>query len=124
MNLIYQPITEGFSDYVEPKIVIEFGARSTGGPANAVLIRCDADFSHSNVTFPEIRVRAMTPERTFWEKATAVHFVCSGGRTRGRKAFSRHFYDLLQLDRHGYANRALGDQYLANEVAKHKSLFF
>lgn len=30
----------------------------------------------------------------------------------------------MQLDQHGYANRAFGDQYLAKEVSKHKSLFF
>ena len=68
VNLIYLPITIGISDYVEPKIVIEFGTRFTGEPANAVLIRCDADITKSKVTYPEVSVWAMTPERTFWEK--------------------------------------------------------
>ena len=66
----------------------------------------------------------MAPERTFWEKATAVHVFCEGGRHRGRPAFARHWHDLTRLKRKGVAEKAIADKALASAVATHKSLFF
>lgn len=45
----------------------------------------------------------MRPERTFWEKATAVHVFCQQGEFRGGERFSRHWHDLVRLDHAGVA---------------------
>lgn len=66
----------------------------------------------------------MRPERTFWEKATAVHVFCQQGEFRGGERFSRHWHDLTRLDRAGIADTAIADRALALAVAKHKSMFF
>lgn len=66
----------------------------------------------------------MTAERTFWEKATAIHIVCLGGKIRGRGNFARHYYDLMRLEKTGYAEKALNDRDLAQSVAEHKSKFY
>jgi hypothetical protein len=65
----------------------------------------------------------MDAERTFWEKATAIHVVVSGGRLNASR-FSRHWYDVAQLDTIGAAERAFLDRALAHDVATHKEKFF
>ncbi|HEY6538819.1 MAG TPA: hypothetical protein VI138_07270 [Candidatus Dormibacteraeota bacterium] len=54
----------------------------------------------------------------------AAHVYCIQGRFRGNSHFSRHWYDLVQLDNCGVAAQALGDRVLAQQVADHKNLFF
>jgi hypothetical protein len=66
----------------------------------------------------------MLPQRTFWEKGTAIHVFCAQGAFRGRDRFSRHWHDLVRLDEAGYADSAIQDRALANAVADHKSRFF
>ena len=70
----------------------------------------------------------MLAERTFWEKATAVHVYCKQQRSRGEGGgggrLSRHWHDLMKLDDTGYAEKALGNRVLALSVARHKSMFF
>jgi hypothetical protein len=65
----------------------------------------------------------MRAERTFWEKATAVHVFCSEGPLRGER-ISRHWHDLARLDDAGIAQVAIADPALAAAVAEHKSWFF
>jgi hypothetical protein len=65
----------------------------------------------------------MHPERTFWEKATAIHVFCLQERLRGHR-FARHWHDLVRLNEAGFAEAAFTDGELANAVARHKSMFF
>ena len=65
----------------------------------------------------------MRAERTFWEKATAIHVFCRQHRLRSER-FARHWHDLTRLDVAGYAANALKDRELARAVARHKALFF
>ena len=118
----YAPL---FEDYgvVRPEVMVEFGARSTGEPREERTIACDAAAHLSGVTFPTACPFVMLAERTFWEKATAVHVFCRQGRSRGER-LSRHWHDIVRLDDAGYAERALADRALSLAVAKHKSMFF
>jgi hypothetical protein len=65
------------SGYVAPIIMLEFGARSTGEPAGLREVVCDAADFVEGVALPTARPRTMHAERTFWEKATAIHVFCS-----------------------------------------------
>lgn len=118
----YAPLAAG-SDYVRPLVMLEFGARSTGEPWETRAITCDAAPSVAGVVFPSATARVMRPERTFWEKATAVHVFCRQGEFRGGERFSRHWHDLVRLDRAGIADAAIVDRVLALAFAKHKSMF-
>ena len=124
LSLEYNPLTEATSDYVEPIVLLEFGARSTGEPTNDLTVSCDADLPRANLMLPEAQVRVMTAERTFWEKASAIHTICVGGRIHGRGHFARHWYDLMRLDKAGISDQALADRTLALKVAEHQSVFF
>jgi hypothetical protein len=118
----YEAGTAG-SGYVGPSVMLEFGARSTGEPASVRDIACDASGLIEGVTFPTARPRVMHAERTFWEKATAIHVFCLQERLRGDR-YARHWHDVARLDDAGFAASAFADRDLANTVARHKAMFF
>ena len=122
LHLEYDRVATG-TGYSPSRVTLEFGARSTGEPASLHDITCDAAGHVDGVDFPTAHPRVMHAERTFWEKATAIHVFCLQQRLRGDR-FARHWYDLVRLDQTGFAARAIADRDLANAVATHKSIFF
>lgn len=118
----YPHLAQG-TGYVSPSVMLEFGARSTGEPASPRDIVCDAASAIEGVEFPTARPRVMHAERTFWEKATAIHVFCLQNRMRGDR-FSRHWHDVARLDDAGIAAAAIEDRALATSVARHKTMFF
>lgn len=118
----YEATTAG-SGYVAPSVMLEFGARSTGEPASMRDVVCDAAGMVDGVVFPTARPRVMHAERTFWEKATAIHVFCLQERLRGER-FARHWHDIVRLDDASLAQAAFADRELANAVARHKAMFF
>ena len=118
----YEPTATG-SGYVAPSVMLEFGARSTGEPASLRDVGCDAAGLVDGLIFPTARPRVMHAERTFWEKATAIHVFCLQDRLRGDR-FARHWHDVARLDEAGLADSAIANRELASAVARHKSMFF
>lgn len=123
LYLDYDAVQKG-SDYVEPAVLLEFGARSTGEPAELRDVTCDLEGWNQNISLPKARPRVIKAERTFWEKATAIHAYCLRGTFRGGDRYARHWYDLDRLDDVGIGQDALNDRELANKVASHKQIFF
>jgi hypothetical protein len=121
--LEYAPLVTG-TGYVAPAVMLEFGARSTGEPSEPRAIRCDAAEYLQGVEFPAATPQVMCAERTFWEKATAIHVFCAQGEFRGGDRFARHWHDVTRLDAAGFADTAIADKALALAVAEHKSAFF
>ena len=119
----YAPLATG-TGYVAPAVMLEFGARSTGEPSEPRAIHCDAAAYLHGVEFPTATPRVMRAERTFWEKATAIHVFCVQGEFRGGDRFARHWHDVTRLDAAGFADAAIADKTLARAVAEHKSVFF
>jgi hypothetical protein len=117
----YGALAQG-GGYVAPRVKLEFGARSTGEPAEKRPITCDAAQHLPQLMFPTATPRIMLPKRTFWEKATAVHVYCARGFEGDR--ISRHWHDLVRLDDEGFAQAAFDDVALAKEVADWKGKFF
>lgn len=118
----YDAVVTG-SNYTSSHLILEFGARSTGVSASVHKVTCDAaGLLEEGLVFPVACPNTMKAERTFWEKATAMHVYCLQEKLRER--FSRHWYDVVKLDDAGIANSALLDRGLAQSVAKHKNMFF
>ena len=118
----YEPLFEE-TGFVRPEVMVEFGARSTGEPHKVLPVVCDAAAYLPNLIFPQTRPTVMLAERTFWEKATAIHVFCRQERRRGER-LSRHWHDLARLDEAGTVASALADRALALLVARHKAMFF
>ena len=119
----YAPLTNG-TGYVLPSVMLEFGARSTGEPHEPRSVTCDAAQHLPEVQFPAATPQVMRPERTFWEKATAIHVFCAQGNFRGGARFARHWHDVIRLDAAGFINKAMANRALAQAVAAHKAIFF
>ncbi len=119
----YTPLASG-TGYVPSAVMLEFGARSTGEPCELRSVHCDAAMHLQGVEFPEATPQVMRAERTFWEKATAIHVFCVQGAFRGGDRFARHWHDVTRLDAAGFADSAVADTALTKAVADHKSIFF
>lgn len=117
----YEPIASGYG-YMAPRILVEFGARSTGEPATVREVACDAAAFQPGLVFPVATPRVMSIERTFWEKLTAIHVFCLKGGIKGRLA--RHWHDISALDAAGITETALRNREIAEAVARHKRWFF
>ena len=122
LHVAYEPLFDRYS-FVQPEVLVEFGARSTGEPHRQRHVVCDAAAYLPELSFPTARPAVMLAERTFWEKATAMHVFCRQRRPRGQRQ-SRHWHDLVRLDDAGIAAQALGNRVLAQAVARHKAMFF
>ena len=107
-------------------VKIELGARSDTEPSLRPTIRPYlAEALPGEIPDSDFALRAVAPERTFWEKAMLLHeeTYCAG--PEGPKPrLSRHYYDLWCLIRVGVAERAAADKALFDRVADHRRLFF
>ena len=118
----YEPLVTG-TGYVAPRIMLEFGARSSGEPSVERDIVCYAALHLPMLTFPTARPRVMLAERTFWEKATAIHVYCLQSQVKGYR-FVRHWHDLARLHEAGITTSAMDRGDIAEAVARLKSWFF
>lgn len=121
--VITYPAIKAGTGYVSPTVQLEFGARSTGEPHALREVSCDIAPWIPAVQFPTATPLVMAVERTFWEKATAAHVFCKQARLRGER-YARHWYDLAALGRTEHLDRAVPDRQLAEQVARHKTMFF
>ncbi len=123
LRIDYSPLFDDYG-FVKSEVMIEFDARATGEPREERIITCDAaKFLSGDVKFPSAHASVLLAERTFLEKATAIHVFCLQERRRGER-LSRHWHDLVRLDNAGYADKALASRQLACAVARHKAMFF
>jgi hypothetical protein len=122
LNVDFDSLFDGHA-YVRSSVLLEFGARSTGRPAEEHDIACDAAAAGTGLVFPTASVQAMAVERTFWEKATAAHVYCLQHNLK-KDRFSRHWHDLHYIYKSKHWSSALDDAELAKKVAVHKSFFF
>jgi hypothetical protein len=118
----YPPLRQG-TGYIAPHIRLEFGARSTGEPWELLPIACDLAPLIPEITFPQALPRVMKMERTFWEKATAIHAFCRQAKMRGNR-FARHWHDLLQLAATERIRNSFVDKSWLEQVVRHKTMFF
>ena len=116
--------TQKSTDYVLPRVMLEFGARSTGQPAGYREITCDIANALSDLKMPTARPMVMHAERTFLNKTLAAHVYCLKDKFRGREHYARHWYDLDCLDRKFISQNAIMDQQLIQDVIKNEHHFY
>jgi glutathione S-transferase len=122
----YPSAFQGDHGYVRPVVKIELGARSESEPVESPSIT-----AYLAEVFPELlpgssfSLRALSPLRTFWEKAMLLHEerLRPPGRPL-RFGLSRHYYDLWCLITKGIATRAAAETRLFDRVALHRQRFF
>ena len=116
----------GFSDYNRPVVRIELVARGEHWPARAASVKpYAAEEFPEDVVNPDVTVRALAVERTFWEKATLLHRENHVAETKAPKpGLSRHYADLVALADTAHGASALRHIELLTIVAEHKAVYF
>lgn len=109
--------------YIKPRIKLEYGARGDPEPFEPrSLVPYLAEEFPDELPDSETPVETLSVTRTFWEKATILHALHHNGKLRD--GMSRHYYDLLMLDRAGITGEAIGRADLLKSVVRNKSLMF
>lgn len=112
--------------YIQQSLKIEIGARSEHWPVSNKMIRSYAkEMLKEKITEPEVMVRVLNVERTFWEKATILHQYAHipADKTLPPR-LSRHFYDFFCLLNSKVKGEALAKIDLLEKVAAHKKIYF
>jgi len=135
---------------VKSEVLLEFGARNVTEPSEFHLIEpyITQFIDNDQLILPKFTVPVLSPQRTFWEKATLIHVECSRAKQHvsfallngqpfellsgepfallksNAERLSRHWYDLTMLSRQTIGQSALKNIDLLKEVIKHKKVFF
>ena len=114
------------SSYNPPYVRIELTARTDNHPAeSATILPYVAEHFESAIENPEVVVNVLKAERTFWEKVTILHqFHFQDDPRKITQGFSRHYYDVSQLDFKGFSDSAIEQIELLPEVADHKKTYY
>jgi hypothetical protein len=112
--------------YIRREVRIECGARSDAWPAEEkTILPYVAEAYPDAIRDAAVRLKVLSIERTFWEKATILHAEAHRAEDKATPTrFSRHYADLAALADHAGGKAALGRDDLRARVVEHKQVFF
>jgi hypothetical protein len=123
--LSFPSVVEATDDYLKTQILIELGGRNVIDPNEVHTITPYVAQITQGVSYPTGDVVVLSPERTFWEKATLIHVECGRPEIKQNAArLSRHWYDLVMLVQHPSGIEAIKNRMLFEDVIRHKKVFF
>ena len=96
-------------EYIRSQVPVELGGRNVIDPSREThtVSPYIAELTEGLV-YPNGEVVVLSPERTFWEKATLIHVECNRGELRASaERLSRHWYDLVMLAKHPAGRSAI-----------------
>jgi len=110
------------SGYIRPAVKIEMGARSDHWPSEIhSVISYVAQQYPQPFKNPSTKVKVLSIQRTFFEKATLLHAEYHRPVEKTMPSrLSRHYYDMAMLIQKGVKI----DEGLLEKVAEHKKIFF
>lgn len=121
----YPSVVEESDDYLKTRILIELGGRNVIDPNETHTITPYIASITEGVGYPSCQVVVLSPERTFWEKATLIHVECNRGELKqNAERLSRHWYDLVMLSKHQLGQSAINNRALFENVVEHKKVFY
>ncbi len=125
IEVYYSSLFEG-DEYVRNVVLIEVSGRSMYEPLEQANLCSMIAQALPNVKFADIpfHVTAVSPKRTFIEKACLLHeeFAQTTRAVRVQR-MSRHLYDLERLASKGVDEEALSDSTLYRAVIEHRRKF-
>jgi len=114
---------EAGTGYIKPRIKLEYGARGEPEPfEERAITPYLAEAFPGELPDAVTVVPTLSVVRTYWEKATLLHSLHYKGTLRD--GLSRHYYDLVMLDRAGITDEARANPELLAAVVRNKSLMF
>src|SRR5437763_4721499 len=118
----------GAASYTRRVVRLELGCRGDQVPCEeAKVTPYAAEVNPTLFSIPSAPVFVLSPERTFWEKATILHreyYRAEAGKELTERVF-RHYHDVVVISQHERGSSALTTHlYLLEEVVAHKQHFF
>jgi len=109
-----------------PVIRLEIGALAAWTPASLARITPYTSEQYPAIfNQPSTEILTVSPERTFWEKATILHHEANRPEHLSMPArYSRHYYDLYQMSLTNIKTKALSDTELLKKVVEFKMKFY
>jgi len=120
----YPSALEGSEGYIADRIFIEFGGRNITDPKTAERVIPYLAEAVEGLALPVAEVDVLSPQRTYWEKATLIHVACHKEWKSDPERLSRHWYDLMKLSENEIGECALNDMPLLLDVLRYKKMFF
>lgn len=125
LYLHYPSVIEQKSGYVTDNIRLEFGGRNLTIPSESQTIATDISEYLDNLSFPSAQATVLSPQKTYWEKITLIHYECNRPTLKDdANRISRHWYDIAMLANHAIGKQALTNRELLHEVIKIKKTFY
>ena len=123
---IFYPSVFDNMGYIRPKVIIEVGSRSLREPFSVRSFRSfvgenypDQPFADSSILIPTVN-----PERTFLEKVFLLHEEFQKPIDKIRvERLTRHLYDIERLMDTEFAEKALTNVKLYQDIVAHRRLF-
>lgn len=113
------------SGYIIQEIKLEIGSIPTTNPFKEVEISSIIEETFPGTFTNSSFIRAIDPERTFWEKALILHSVCNKPEEKPfNSRYARHYYDLYCLVNSSYKNKALENIKMLKEATEFKKKFY
>lgn len=119
----YPSVYGNQATYLRHAVKIELGARSDVDPAESIVISPYINEGYPELFAESFEVRAVSPKRTFWEKAMLLHEESYRGG-KNKRFLARHYYDLYCLMQAGIADEAIRDMDLFQRILEHRMFFF
>lgn len=125
LELNYEPVTENIS-YLQPRVLIEVGARSLMEPSTKREIRSLVSeiFTGREFTDKPQLIPTVVPKRTFLEKVFLLHeeFQKPAEHIKVDR-LSRHLYDIDRLATTEHIEGAMRDTDLYQSIIEHRQIF-
>ena len=125
IELNYKSLTDD-SPYLQPRVLIEVGARSLMEPNEEREIQSmvGSQFSDTDFADKPISISTVPPKRTFLEKVFLLHEEFQKPTEHNRvERLSRHLYDLDKLMDSQHSEDALNDFELYKSIVAHREMF-
>lgn len=125
IEVAYPTVTE-YSDYVQPRVLLEIGSRSLMEPSTVCSFRSMIDETFPALPFADedVSIRCVNPERTFLEKLFLLHEEHQRPKEKMTiRGKSRHFYDIYRIAQTKYIDKAINDKELYRSIVAHRERF-
>ncbi len=123
---VYYPNVIETPGYIQPRVQIEIGCRSLREPFSMKSFSSLVDEYYQDQTFTQvpINIPVVNPERTLLEKIFLLHEEFQRPPEKIRvDRLSRHLYDVYQLSRTEFFNKAFENSALYETIVNHRYKF-
>ena len=123
LEIYYTSVVPAPNGYIQQRVLLEMGARSLTGPAEAKPVLSFIDYQYSDLAFaePAFEVQVVVPTVTFIEKTLLLHEEFSKPTDKIRTdRLTRHLYDLDKIMNSDYGALSLADDDLFETIVHHR----